>query len=43
MTSEELAQKHLQVDLTKPDFWQHAVDLVIADINEFLALTEDYL
>ncbi|MBL1224317.1 M3 family oligoendopeptidase [Enterococcus sp. BWR-S5] len=43
MSSEELAQKHLQVDLTKPDFWQHAVDLVIADINEFLTLTEDYL
>ncbi|MGL4697977.1 M3 family oligoendopeptidase [Enterococcus larvae] len=42
MTSEELAQKHLQVDLTKPEFWQHAVDLVIADINEFLALTEEY-
>ncbi|WP_086349484.1 M3 family oligoendopeptidase [Candidatus Enterococcus clewellii] len=42
MTSEELAQKHLQIDLTKPDFWQHAVDLVIADINEFLALTENY-
>lgn len=42
MTSEELAQKHLQIDLTKPDFWQHAVDLVITDIKEFLALTENY-
>lgn len=40
MNVEELAQKHLGVDLTKPDFWQKAIDLSIADIEEFLALTE---
>ena len=37
---EELAERHLGVDLTKPDFWQAAVDLVNADIAEFLKLTE---
>ena len=29
MTSEELAKKHsLNVDLTKPDFWQAGIDQV---------------
>lgn len=37
---EELAQKHLGVDLTKPDFWQAAIDLSIADVEEYLRLTE---
>ncbi|MOA62521.1 hypothetical protein D3C78_1879650 [compost metagenome] len=40
MTVEELAQKHLGVDLTKPEFWQKAVDLSIADVREFMAMTE---
>lgn len=40
MTTEELAMKHLGVDLTKPDFWQAGVDLAIADVNEFLELTK---
>ncbi|SEN71164.1 M3 family oligoendopeptidase [Lihuaxuella thermophila] len=39
MTVEDLAEKHLGVDLTKPDFWQQAVDLVLADVDEFLSLT----
>ena len=41
MTTEELAMKHLGVDLTKPDFWQAGVDLAIADVHEFLELTEN--
>lgn len=41
MTVEDLAFKHLQVDLTKRDFWQKAVDLCIADVEEFLALTNE--
>lgn len=41
MTSEELAQKHLGVDLTQPDFWQSAIDQVLNDIDTFMALTED--
>lgn len=40
MTVEDLAAKHLGVDLTKPDFWQSAVDLAVADVNEFLRATE---
>jgi pepF/M3 family oligoendopeptidase len=40
MQVEDLAARHLGVDLTKPDFWQSACDLVIADITEFLQLTE---
>ncbi|MFE6795697.1 M3 family oligoendopeptidase [Paenibacillus chitinolyticus] len=40
MTVEELAHKHLGVDLTQPDFWQSAVDTVIEDVNEFMRLTE---
>jgi oligoendopeptidase F len=39
MTVEELAQRHLGVDLTQPDFWQAAADVVKDDIEEFLRLT----
>lgn len=39
MTVEELAQKHLGVDLTKPDFWQNALDLIMKDVEEFITLT----
>ncbi|MEO3946832.1 M3 family oligoendopeptidase [Gorillibacterium sp. CAU 1737] len=40
MTVEDLAAKHLGVDLKKPDFWQRAIDLLRADVEQFLALTE---
>lgn len=40
MTVEELARKHLGVDLTQPDFWQAAIDLAAADAKRFLELTE---
>ncbi|MFD0679085.1 MULTISPECIES: M3 family oligoendopeptidase [unclassified Paenibacillus] len=40
MTVEELAQKHLGVDLRQPDFWQRAMDLSVEDVVEFLRLTE---
>lgn len=39
MTVEELAWKHLNVDLTKPDFWEKAVQQCVADVEEFLSLT----
>lgn len=42
MTLEELVLKHLGVDLTKPDFWQGATELIVADINEFLKMTEQF-
>lgn len=41
MRVEDLAQKHLGEDMTKVEFWQAAVDLAVADIDEFLRLTEN--
>lgn len=43
MTTEELAQKHLGVDLTKPDFWQAGINMVLADIQNFMELTEEFI
>lgn len=43
MTTEELALKHLGIDLTKPDFWQAGIDIIIKDVNEFLELTKPYV
>lgn len=43
MTTEDLAQKHLNVDLTQPDFWQDAMNQVHADVDEFLNLTKKYV
>lgn len=40
MRVEELAKTHLGVDLTQPDFWQDAVNLALADIDQFLALSK---
>jgi oligoendopeptidase F len=41
MTVEDLAAKHLQVDLAQKDFWEKAVKICIDDIVEFLELTEN--
>jgi oligoendopeptidase F len=41
MSVEDLAAKHLQVDLTQKDFWEKAVHLCIDDIKEFLTLTAE--
>jgi oligoendopeptidase F len=38
MTVESLAKKHLDVDLTKPDFWEHAIQLCVDDVEEFISL-----
>ncbi|PAV28818.1 oligoendopeptidase [Virgibacillus profundi] len=38
MNVEELAEKHLNVDLTKTDFWESAIQLCVADVEEFLSL-----
>ncbi len=40
MTVEDLAKKHLDVDLTKKGFWEKAVRTCVEDVEEFLALTE---
>lgn len=41
MQVEELAQHYMGVDLTRPDFWQRAVTLTLADVVEFLEMTND--
>ena len=38
MDTETLAKTHLGVDLTKPAFWETAVDEVLADVDAFVAL-----
>ncbi|MED3647688.1 M3 family oligoendopeptidase [Halalkalibacterium halodurans] len=39
MTVEELALKHVGADLTKRDFWQSAMGLIIKDVDLFLEMT----
>ncbi|MFC0270873.1 M3 family oligoendopeptidase [Metabacillus herbersteinensis] len=41
MSVEDLAEKHLGVDLTQKDFWEKAVKLAVSDVEEFLELTEE--
>ncbi|MEC5425153.1 M3 family oligoendopeptidase [Virgibacillus sp. C22-A2] len=38
MNVEELARKHLNVDLTTTDFWESAIQLCVKDVEEFLSL-----
>lgn len=40
MNVEDLARKHLGTDLTKPDYWQEAVNVTIKDVKQFMELTE---
>ncbi|WP_027092189.1 M3 family oligoendopeptidase [Cohnella thermotolerans] len=35
MSVEQLASRHLNVDLTRPDFWQAAVKRAVADVDAF--------
>ncbi len=38
MSTEEVAHKHLNVDLTQPAFWNDAVARVVSDIDPFIEL-----
>jgi pepF/M3 family oligoendopeptidase len=38
MTTDELARKHLGIDLRTPDFWETAADRVLDDVDEFTIL-----
>lgn len=38
MNVEDLAKKHLKVDLTKPDFWELGLKTIDSDIDTFLEL-----
>lgn len=40
MTTEDLAQKHLSVDLTQSEFWVKAVDRALANVDEFVRLAD---
>lgn len=40
MSVEDLARKHLNVDLTERDFWQSAANACTEDIKQFLQMTE---
>ncbi|ARK20184.1 M3 family oligoendopeptidase [Sporosarcina ureae] len=40
MKVEDLAKKHLDVDITKEDFWAAGIALVAKDVEEFVELTD---
>lgn len=40
MKVEDLAKKHLDVDITKEDFWSAGIALVAKDVEEFVELTD---
>ncbi len=40
MTSEDVAKKHMDVDLTKEDFWAEAVNRVMSDVEAFERLAK---
>jgi oligoendopeptidase F len=41
MTVEELALKHLGVNLNQPEFWEEAIQPTVQDVTEFLQLTNN--
>ncbi|MBS4194764.1 M3 family oligoendopeptidase [Lederbergia citri] len=41
MMVEELAMKHLGIDLTKREFWEEGVKLCIKDVEEFMEMTKN--
>ena len=43
MDTETLAQTHLGLDLTQPDFWEAAVSRVLADVDDFVALVDQVM
>ncbi|MEM7032973.1 MAG: M3 family oligoendopeptidase [Chloroflexota bacterium] len=40
MDTETLAKTHLGIDLTQPDFWEAAVDRILADVDTFVTLAD---
>jgi len=41
ITVEQLAKKHLNADLTKPDFWEAGIQLAAKDVEEFIRLANE--
>ena len=40
MTTEDLAAKHLDVDLTRPDFWLETLESLAPRVDDFERLVE---
>ncbi|MCJ7841799.1 M3 family oligoendopeptidase [Lederbergia sp. NSJ-179] len=40
MMVEDLAKKHLDVDLTQKEFWEEGIQLCIQDVEEFMKMTQ---
>lgn len=40
MTTEAVAKKHLNADLSREEFWQEAVDNALSDVDEFVELAD---
>lgn len=43
MKVEDLAKKHLDVDVTKEDFWLAGIELMVKDVEEFTELTNKFI
>lgn len=43
MSTEDLAMKHLGVDLTTPAFWEAGIAIMKKDVDTFMELTEEYV
>lgn len=43
MKVEDLAKKHLDVDVTKEDFWKAGIELMVKDVEEFTELTNKFI
>lgn len=43
MTTEDLVLKHLQADITRPDFWEQGLTIMAKDAEEFIHLTDKYI
>ena len=43
MTVEDLAMRFLSADLTKPDFWQAAIDVALKDFDDYMTMSDAYL
>ena len=40
MSTEDLAMKHLNEDITKEAFWEKGIQLCIKDVEKFMSLTK---
>ena len=40
MTTEQVAQKNIEVDLTKEEFWSAAVSRYLSKVDEFVKLAK---